>query len=184
MLESLQGFPSCPPPSSVLFIECAIIVGIGLLIARGIARVLLKAYHVRTDDPSTTSRHFGAKTKINEYKPPLINSGSPKMGCFYSFTFAVYTLSLQHILCSSPCCKFRSGETQDTGGQGAPAPPPTHTQTHTCTHTLCSSRTLIITICVTTNFPVLTPRQKIKSVCGKHALVGQATHGAPSPTFR
>ena len=38
-------------------------MGVGLLIARGIARVLLKAYHVRTDDPSTTSRHFGAETK-------------------------------------------------------------------------------------------------------------------------
>ena len=54
MLESLRGFPSCLPSAlklastSVLFIECAIIVGVGLLIARGIARVLLKAYHVRT----------------------------------------------------------------------------------------------------------------------------------------
>ena len=52
MLESLRGFPSCMPSAlklaSVLFIECAIIVGVGLLIARGIARVLLKAYHVRT----------------------------------------------------------------------------------------------------------------------------------------
>ena len=71
MLESLRGFPSCMPSAlklaSVLFIECAIIVGVGLLIARGIARVLLKAYHVRTDDPSTTytSRYFGAETKIN-----------------------------------------------------------------------------------------------------------------------
>ena len=71
MLESLRGFPSCMPSAlklaSVLFIECAIIVGVALLIARGIARVLLKAYHVRTyvrtDDPSTTSRHFGAETK-------------------------------------------------------------------------------------------------------------------------
>ena len=54
MLESLRGFPSCMP--SALFIECAIIVGVGLLIARGIARVLLKAYHVRTYDPSTKCR--------------------------------------------------------------------------------------------------------------------------------
>ena len=89
MLESLRGFPSSMPSAlklaSVLFIECAIIVGVGLLIARGIARgtirgILfcflqkikkkqLKAYHVRTyvrtDDPSTTSRHFGAETKKN-----------------------------------------------------------------------------------------------------------------------
>ena len=79
MLESLRGFPSCMPSAlklaSVLFIECAIIVGVGvgLLIARGIARVLLKAYHVRTYvrpqhyDPSTTSRHFGAETKRLAY---------------------------------------------------------------------------------------------------------------------
>ena len=64
MLESLWGFPSCMPSAlklaSVLFIECA---GVGLLIARGIARVVLKAYHVCTDDPSTTSWHFGAETK-------------------------------------------------------------------------------------------------------------------------
>ena len=58
-----SGLSFLPSALSVLFIECAIIVGVGLLIARGIARVLLKAYHVRTDDPSTTSRHFGAETK-------------------------------------------------------------------------------------------------------------------------
>ena len=75
MLESLRGFPSCMPSAlklaSVLFIECSIIVGVGLLIARGIARVLLKAYHVRTYDPSTTSRHFGAKTKSNPHIKPI-----------------------------------------------------------------------------------------------------------------
>ena len=68
MLESLRGFPSCMPSAlklaSVLFIECAIIVGVGLLIARGIARVL---------DPSTTSRHFSAETKIKLHNVYLQN---------------------------------------------------------------------------------------------------------------
>ena len=39
-------------------------LGVSILIA-DCARVLLMTYPVRTYDPSTTSRHFGAETKSN-----------------------------------------------------------------------------------------------------------------------
>ena len=41
-------------------------LGVSILIA-DCARVLLMTYPVRTYDPSTTSRHFGAETKTDNY---------------------------------------------------------------------------------------------------------------------